>query len=89
MSWLGWILLGLVAGVIARSILPGRDRPGLVLTTLLGILGALVGGFIGNRLGFGRIEKFFDLETWLLAIAGSALVLLVWAALATRARRAL
>ena len=89
MSWIAWILLGLAAGLIARSILPGRARPGIVLTTLLGILGALVGGFIGNRLGLGGIDEFFDLETWLLAIAGAALVLLVWAAVAAGGRRAL
>jgi uncharacterized membrane protein YeaQ/YmgE (transglycosylase-associated protein family) len=85
-SWLAWILLGLVAGVIARSILPGSARPGIFLTTLLGVLGALVGGFIGNRLGLGGIDEFFDLETWLLAIGGSVLVLLAWAALASRRR---
>ncbi len=84
MSWLGWILLGLVAGVIARSVLPWAARPGIVLTTLLGILGALVGGFMGSRLGLGGIDEFFDLETWILAIAGSVLVLLGWAALARR-----
>jgi uncharacterized membrane protein YeaQ/YmgE (transglycosylase-associated protein family) len=86
MSWIAWVLLGLVAGVIARSILPSGARPGLFLTTLLGILGALVGGFVGNRLGLGGIEKFFDLETWILAIGGSVLVLLAWAALAERRR---
>ncbi len=86
MSWLAWVLLGLVAGLIARSVLPGRARPGLILTTLLGILGALVGGFIGNRVGLGDIDKFFDLETWILAIGGSVLVLLAWGALAGRGR---
>jgi uncharacterized membrane protein YeaQ/YmgE (transglycosylase-associated protein family) len=83
-SWLAWVLLGLVAGLIARSVLPSEARPGVILTTLLGILGALVGGFIGNRIGLGGIDKFFDLETWILAIGGSVLVLLAWAALAGR-----
>ena len=86
MSWIAWILLGLAAGLIARSILPGRARPGIVVTTLLGILGALVGGFIGNGLGLGSIDEFFDLETWILAIGGSVLVLLAWAAVAGRRR---
>jgi len=86
MSWLAWVLLGLAAGVIARSVLPGNARPGILLTTLLGILGALVGGFIGNRLGLGGIDAFFDLETWILAIGGSVIVLLAWAALAGRRR---
>jgi uncharacterized membrane protein YeaQ/YmgE (transglycosylase-associated protein family) len=85
-SWLAWVLLGLVAGLIARSVLPSEARPGIILTTLLGILGALVGGFIGNRVGLGGIDKFFDLETWILAIGGSVLVLLGWAALAGRRR---
>ncbi len=84
MSWIAWVLLGLAAGVIARSVLPSRARPGIFLTTLLGTLGALVGGFIGNRLGLGAIDEFFDLETWLLAIGGAVLVLLAWAMLAGR-----
>ncbi len=86
MSWLAWVLLGLVAGLIARSVLPSGARPGVILTTLLGILGALLGGFIGNRIGLGGIDEFFDLETWILAIGGSVLVLLAWAALAGRRR---
>lgn len=78
MGVLGWILLGLFAGAIARALIPGRTEPGgCIGTTAVGILGALIGGWIATRLGIGEIEEFFDLGTWLIAIGGSVLLLLV------------
>jgi uncharacterized membrane protein YeaQ/YmgE (transglycosylase-associated protein family) len=75
---LGWILLGLFAGTIARAIIPGRTEPGgCIGTTAVGILGALIGGFIATALDIGEIDEFFDLGTWLIAIAGSILLLLL------------
>jgi uncharacterized membrane protein YeaQ/YmgE (transglycosylase-associated protein family) len=75
---LGWILLGLLAGTIARAIIPGRTEPGgCIGTTAVGILGALIGGFIASALGIGEIDEFFDLGTWLIAIGGSVLLLLL------------
>jgi len=75
---LGWILLGLFAGAIARAIVPGRTEPGgCIGTTAVGILGALIGGFIATALDIGEIDDFFDLGTWLIAIAGSILLLLI------------
>jgi uncharacterized membrane protein YeaQ/YmgE (transglycosylase-associated protein family) len=75
---LGWILLGLLAGTIARAIVPGRTEPGgCIGTTAVGILGALIGGFIATALDIGEIDDFFDLGTWLIAIAGSVLLLLL------------
>jgi uncharacterized membrane protein YeaQ/YmgE (transglycosylase-associated protein family) len=75
---LGWILLGLFAGTIARAIIPGRTEPGgCIGTTAIGILGALIGGFIATALDVGEIDEFFDLGTWLIAIGGSLLLLLV------------
>src|SRR5262249_43984418 len=75
-SIIGWILLGLCAGVIAKAIMPGAERMGLVLTTLLGIGGALLGGFIAKALGLGRpIDTFFDLSTWVAAVAGAIVIL--------------
>jgi uncharacterized membrane protein YeaQ/YmgE (transglycosylase-associated protein family) len=80
---LGWILLGLFAGAIARAIVPGRTEPGgCIGTTAVGILGALIGGFIATALDIGEIDDFFDLGTWLIAIAGSILLLLIIRALA-------
>ena len=78
MGILGWILLGLFAGAIARAIVPGRTEPGgCIGTTAVGILGALIGGFIATALDIGEIDDFFDLGTWLIAIAGSILLLLI------------
>jgi uncharacterized membrane protein YeaQ/YmgE (transglycosylase-associated protein family) len=73
---LAWILLGLIAGAIARAILPGRTEPGgCIGTTAVGVLGAALGGFIATQLDIGRLGDFFDLETWLIAIGGSLVLL--------------
>jgi uncharacterized membrane protein YeaQ/YmgE (transglycosylase-associated protein family) len=85
-SVLGWIVLGLVAGVIARALLPRFAPGGIVLTALLGIMGALVGGLIGRLLGFGEIDRFFDAKTWLLAVAGAAIVFVVFGLVSGRRR---
>jgi uncharacterized membrane protein YeaQ/YmgE (transglycosylase-associated protein family) len=75
---IGWIVLGLLVGVIARAIVPGRTEPsGCIGTTAVGILGALIGGLIASALDIGRIGDFFDLGTWLIAIAGSVLLLVI------------
>ncbi len=75
MGILSWIILGFIAGTIARILHPGRDRGGCLLTILLGIGGALVGGYIGTMLGWGRVSGF-DLRSLALAVLG-ALVLLI------------
>jgi uncharacterized membrane protein YeaQ/YmgE (transglycosylase-associated protein family) len=82
MGIIAWIVLGLLAGFIAKAVLPGSDPGGLIATTLLGVAGALLGGFLARALDLGDIEDFWDLETWLVAIGGSILVLLIWRAVA-------
>ena len=78
MGIIAWILLGLFAGAIARALVPGRTEPGgCIGTTAIGILGALIGGFIASALNIGDIDEFFDLGTWLIAIGGSVLLLLL------------
>ncbi len=78
MGFIAWILLGLLAGTFARALVPGRTEPGgCIGTTAVGIVGALLGGLIASALDLGQIKHFFDLETWLIAIAGSVLLLLV------------
>jgi uncharacterized membrane protein YeaQ/YmgE (transglycosylase-associated protein family) len=81
MGIVAWILLGLVAGLVAKAILPGRQPGGVVVTTLVGVAGALAAGFIARALGFGDpIDEFFDLSTWVAAVAGAVVLLLVWGA---------
>jgi len=75
MGFLGWIVLGLVAGAIAKLIMPGRDPGGCIVTMLLGVVGAVVGGYLGSRF-FGRgLETFWNLQTWIVAIVGSLILL--------------
>jgi uncharacterized membrane protein YeaQ/YmgE (transglycosylase-associated protein family) len=90
MGIIGWILLGLIAGVIAKAILPGDDPGGIIVTILLGIAGAIVGGFIGNALfDADWRDEFWDVSTWLSAIVGSIILLLIYRAVAGgRPRRA-
>lgn len=85
MGILGWIVLGLIAGAIAKLILPGRQGGGWLITIILGIVGAILGGFLGNLLFNIELGTFFDLRTWLLAIGGAIVVLLIYG-LATRGR---
>jgi len=83
MGVIAWIFLGLFAGTIARALVPGRTEPGgCVGTTAIGILGALIGGVISSALGIGDIDDFFDLGTWVIAIAGSVLLILAIRAIA-------
>lgn len=82
MGVVSWIVLGLLAGLAAKALLPGQERVGLFLTTVLGIAGALIGGLIAGVLGIGDpIDEFFDISTWLAAIGGAAVILLVFRAL--------
>ena len=78
MGIIGWIVLGLLAGAIAKLILPGDDPGGFIVTMLIGIAGALVGGFIASALNIGDLDEFFDIGTWLIAIGGSLLLLLLY-----------
>lgn len=79
MGIIGWILLGLLAGIIAKAVLPGDDPGGFIVTTIIGIVGALLGGFVARALDIGDpIDEFFDLSTWLAAIIGAIALLLVY-----------
>ncbi|NHH99473.1 MULTISPECIES: GlsB/YeaQ/YmgE family stress response membrane protein [Oceanimonas] len=77
MGILSWIIFGLIAGVLAKWIMPGRDGGGLILTTLLGIAGAFVGGWIGVRLGFGSVTGF-NLGSMITAVIGALVLLFVY-----------
>ena len=88
MGIIGWIVLGLIAGAIAKAILPGKQRGGWLITILLGIVGALLGGFLGSTLLGVPLGSFFEIRTWLLAIGGSLIVLLIWGFATRGSRRA-
>jgi uncharacterized membrane protein YeaQ/YmgE (transglycosylase-associated protein family) len=76
--WLYWILLGLVAGTLAKFLVPGRDPSGCVVTIILGIVGALLGGFIGTRIGWGTVTTgSFDFRSIGLATLGAIVLLLL------------
>jgi uncharacterized membrane protein YeaQ/YmgE (transglycosylase-associated protein family) len=85
MGIIGWILLGLFAGALAKLLLPGDDPGGFIITTIIGVVGALLGGFIAKALGFGDpIDNFFDLSTWVAAVIGSIVLLVAYRAIAGR-----
>jgi uncharacterized membrane protein YeaQ/YmgE (transglycosylase-associated protein family) len=86
MGILAWIILGLIAGAIAKAIMPGRDPGGFIVTALIGIVGAVIGGFLGNMIfGIGGVSGI-DIRSILISVVG-ALVLLWIYRMATAARR--
>ena len=88
MGIIGWIVLGLVSGAIAKAILPGTQGGGWLITLVLGVVGALVGGFIGSAIFGIGLEEFWSLQTWIVAIVGSIVVLLIYGLLTRGSRRA-
>ncbi len=77
MGILSWILLGLVAGALAKFIMPGKDPGGCLITSVIGIAGAILGGFLGSFIGLGSVQSF-DLGGILIATAGAILVLAIY-----------
>ena len=83
MGWLIWIVLGLVAGVIAKFLMPGRDPGGFIITIIIGIVGAMVGGFISTQLGFGDVTGF-NIPSIIIAVLGAILLLVIYRAVKGR-----
>ena len=77
MGWLAWILFGLIAGIIAKFIMPGRDPGGFIVTIIIGIVGALLGGWLATQFGLGGITGF-DIRSFLIAVAGSLILLFIY-----------
>ena len=76
-TWLSWMLLGLVAGALAKFLVPGRDPTGCIVTIILGIVGAMVGGWVGTQLGWGTVTSpTLDLRNIGIATFGAVLLLL-------------
>ena len=83
MSILAWIVLGLIAGAIAKLLMPGRDPGGFFITIIIGIVGALIGGFIGSAMGIGDVTGV-NLPSILIAIVGAIILLIIYRMVAGR-----
>lgn len=79
MAILYWVILGLVAGALAKFLMPGRDPGGIIVTMVLGIVGAVVGGFLSTLVGFGDISGF-DIRSVVIAVIGSIVLLAIYRA---------
>ncbi|HYM14250.1 MAG TPA: GlsB/YeaQ/YmgE family stress response membrane protein [Dehalococcoidia bacterium] len=78
MGILAWLVVGLIAGVVAKALMPGGGPGGIILTILLGIAGAFVGGFLASAFGFGSGVNGFDIRTIVVAIVGAMVLLLAY-----------
>ncbi len=85
MGILSWIILGLVAGAIAKALHPGRDPQGCIVTMIIGVVGAVLGGWIATMFGWGRVDGF-NLYSILVATGGAVLALLIYSAITGRRR---
>jgi uncharacterized membrane protein YeaQ/YmgE (transglycosylase-associated protein family) len=88
MGIIAWIILGLVAGLLANVLVPGRRSEGLILTCVIGIVGALLGGWVATKLfHIHSLHGFFNLSTWITAIVGAAVLLLIYHLITGRSSR--
>jgi uncharacterized membrane protein YeaQ/YmgE (transglycosylase-associated protein family) len=79
MGIIAFIILGLLAGLIAKAVLPGDDPGGLIITTIIGIVGAILGGFLAQVLfDADPMDEFFDISSWLTAIVGALILLIIY-----------
>ena len=88
MGILAFLILGLIAGAIAKAILPGRQGGGWIITMLLGVVGALLGGWIGSAIFGVGLEEFWSIQTWLIAIVGSLVTIGIYTAVTSRRHHA-
>ncbi|OON41459.1 hypothetical protein BTJ39_05745 [Izhakiella australiensis] len=77
MGIIAWIIFGLIAGILAKWIMPGKDGGGFIVTVILGIVGALVGGWISTLLGFGKVDGF-NVGSFAVAVVGALVVLFIY-----------
>ena len=79
MGIIAFVILGLIAGAIAKALLPGDDPGGFIVTAIIGIVGALLGGFLASAIFNAHpLDEFFDISTWLTAIVGSIVLLVIY-----------
>ena len=85
MGIIAFIILGAIAGAVAKALMPGDDPGGWIVTTIIGIVGALLGGFIAGALfNADPLDEFFDISTWLTAIVGSIILLAIYRLIVSR-----
>jgi uncharacterized membrane protein YeaQ/YmgE (transglycosylase-associated protein family) len=77
MGILSWIFLGLIAGALAKFIMPGKDPGGIIVTIIIGIVGAILGGFVGQYIGLGKVESF-DFGGIVIATVGAIVLLILY-----------
>jgi uncharacterized membrane protein YeaQ/YmgE (transglycosylase-associated protein family) len=88
MGIIAFIILGLICGAIAKALLPGDDPGGIIVTTIIGVVGAVAGGLVAGWLFNAHpLDEFFDISTWLTAIVGSIVLLVIYRAVAGGSRR--
>lgn len=84
MGIIGFLILGLIMGALAKLILPGKQGGGWIVTLVLGVVGALLGGWLGSAIFGVGLEEFWSLQTWLVALVGALVVLGVWGFITNR-----
>ena len=88
MGIIAFIILGIIAGYIAKAILPGSDPGGFIITAIVGIVGAILGGFLAGALfDADPLDEFFDISSWLTAIVGAIILLFVYRLVSDRGGR--
>jgi uncharacterized membrane protein YeaQ/YmgE (transglycosylase-associated protein family) len=84
MGFFGFIILGLIVGAIVKAVMPGKVRGGWVTSIILGVVGAIVGGWLGSLIFHADLGSFFNIKTWLLSIGGGLVVAAVYGAIKGR-----
>ena len=87
MGFIAYLILGLIAGAIAKAILPGKQGGGIFATLIIGVIGAMLGGWLGGAIFGAEMNEFFSLSTWLCAIGGSLIVLIIWGLITGRSKK--
>ena len=87
MGILGWLVVGLVVGALAKLLMPGKDPGGIIVTVVICVVGGLLGGFVSAKLFGVSTGSFFELRTWIIALIGALVLLLIyWLIIGRRAR---
>ncbi len=85
MSWIGWIIFGLIAGAIAKMLRPGGDPSGWLITAIIGIAGSLIGGWISGMIGIAKPDSFWSPTNWIISILGAIILLFIYSKLTKKA----